>query len=270
MPELPEVEITRRGIEPHIYNQTITQVVIRQSQLRWRIPKIIESELAQQVIQSVTRRGKYLLLNTARGHLILHLGMSGSLRIAKHESDIRKHDHFDLVFNDFSLRLHDPRRFGCVLWTKRNPMHHKLLASLGPEPLSTEFTAEYLYHSSRNRRVAVKEFIMNSHIVVGVGNIYASEALFMAGIHPKRTAGNVSLQRYIRLTKAIKIVLNRALECGGTTLRDFSNERGQPGYFSIELQVYGRAGQPCAICRNPLASFKQSQRTTTYCKHCQK
>lgn len=270
MPELPEVEITRRGIEPHIHHQTITQVIIRQSQLRWPIPKQIQSELAQQIIQSVTRRGKYLLLNTTQGHLILHLGMSGSLRIAKHGSDIRKHDHFDLVFNDFSLRLHDPRRFGCVLWTKRNPMNHKLLVNLGPEPLSSDLTAEHLYHSSRNRRVAVKEFIMNSHIVVGVGNIYATEALFMAGIHPKRAAGNVSLQRYQRLAEAIKTVLNRALECGGTTLRDFSNERGQPGYFSIELQVYGRAGQPCVICGNPLSAIKQSQRTTTYCKHCQK
>jgi formamidopyrimidine-DNA glycosylase len=270
MPELPEVEITRRGIEPHILDQTITQVIIRQAQLRWPIPKIIQSTLAQQVIESVARRGKYLLLKTQQGHLIIHLGMSGSLRIASCDSEVRKHDHFDLVFKDFSLRLHDPRRFGSVLWTKRDPMQHKLLVKLGPEPLSSEFTAKHLYQISRTRRVAVKEFIMNSHVVVGVGNIYATEALFMAGINPKRAAGNVSLQRYVSLTEAIKTVLTKALACGGTTLRDFSNERGQPGYFSIELQTYGRAQQPCVVCAKPLSAIKQGQRTTTYCKHCQK
>lgn len=270
MPELPEVEITRRGIEPHILNQTITQVIIRQAQLRWPIPKNIKTDCRQQVIQTVARRGKYLLLKTERGHLIMHLGMSGSLRIADNESTIRKHDHFDLVFKDFSLRLHDPRRFGSVLWAKHDPLQHKLLAKLGPEPLSSEFTAEHLYYTSRTRRVAVKEFIMNSHVVVGVGNIYATEALFMAGINPKRAAGSISLQRYVRLTLAIKTVLARALECGGTTLRDFSNERGQPGYFSIELQTYGRAQQPCVVCQKPLTAIKQGQRTTTYCTHCQK
>ncbi len=270
MPELPEVEITRRGIQPHILNQTITQVISRISKLRWPIPKKLNTYLAQQKIISVERRAKYLLLGTDNGHLIIHLGMSGSLRIVDINSPAEKHDHFDLVFTQTSLRLRDPRRFGAVLWTQEKPLQHQLLVKLGPEPLSDQFSAQHLYQVSRGRRITIKEFIMNSHVVVGVGNIYATEALFMAGIHPLRAAGNISLQRYQTLTIAIQEVLEKALECGGTTLRDFKNERGNPGYFSIELQAYGRAGLPCLSCGTSMTAIKLGQRTTTYCKRCQR
>ena len=270
MPELPEVETTRRGIQPHIHNQTVTGVISRVSKLRWPIPKKLNGVLAQQKIISVERRAKYLLLGTTNGHLIIHLGMSGSLRIVDNNSPVEKHDHFDLLFAQTSLRLRDPRRFGAILWTHKNPLEHKLLAKLGPEPLSDQFSAEHLYQLARGRRITVKEFIMNAHIVVGVGNIYATEALFMAGIHPLRAAGNISLQRYQTLVGTIQQVLEKALECGGTTLRDFKNERGNPGYFSIELQAYGRAGLPCLECGTAMTAVKLGQRTTTYCKRCQR
>ena len=270
MPELPEVETTRRGIQPHILQHQISGVISRTSKLRWPISKKLNADLAGHKIISVERRAKYLLLGTQVGHLIIHLGMSGSLRIVANTSPAQKHDHFDLVFSNTSLRLRDPRRFGAVLWTRKNPLEHKLLAHLGPEPLGAEFDAAYLYQQARGRRIAVKEFIMNSQVVVGVGNIYATEALFMARINPLRAAGNISLQRYQVLCEAIKTVLAKAIECGGTTLRDFSNEAGNPGYFSIELQAYGRAGLPCLTCGRALSAIKLGQRTTTYCKYCQR
>ena len=270
MPELPEVETSRKGIEPHILNQRVTDVVIRQKQLRWPIPARLKSELPQQTINQVDRRGKYLLLKTDIGTVIIHLGMSGSLRITSPEIKPEKYDHIDIVFaNNKILRLRDPRRFGAVLWTKQNPLQHKLLKQLGPEPLSDDFNAEYLYQQSRQRKVAIKLFIMNSQIVVGVGNIYANEALFMAGINPKRQANRISFERYQKLVSCIKKVLQAAIKQGGTSLRDFTQQDGKPGYFQQTLNIYGKASQPCPICGNVIKQIRQQQRSTFYCSHCQ-
>lgn len=271
MPELPEVETSRRGIEPFILKQTVTDVIIRQRQLRWPITPSLKRQLIQQTINYVHRRGKYILLGTDAGTVIMHLGMSGSLRILDKNVAAEKHDHIDICFsNNKVLRLRDPRRFGAVLWTKENPLEHKLLALLGPEPLSDAFTAEYLHAMSRKRTVAIKTFIMNSHIVVGVGNIYASESLFAASINPKRSADKISLQRYQILVPVIKNILQRSIEQGGTTLRDFTQQDGKPGYFQQTLSVYGRASQPCNICGKPIKQFTQAQRSTFYCANCQK
>ncbi len=269
MPELPEVETTRRGIEPYISGHKVLSVVSRIKKLRWPIPSQLNKKLSNQVVTSVSRRAKYLLLHSEPGTLIIHLGMSGSLRVTATEVAAQKHDHVDIVFSKYILRLRDPRRFGAVLWTSKDPLAHKLLASLGPEPLHDEFTALHLYQTSRNRRISVKEFIMNSHIVVGVGNIYATEALFSSQIHPLRKAGEISLPRYELLVTAIKTILAEAIQRGGTTLRDFTRADGKPGYFQQELQVYGRAKQLCMVCAHPLRSTKQGQRTTTYCTQCQ-
>lgn len=271
MPELPEVEITRRGIEPHIVDKTVSAVVTRVSKLRWPFPSRLAAKLCGHKIHSVTRRGKYLLLTSKNGTLIIHLGMSGSLRVLDISVPAQKHDHFDLVFTDKLLRLHDPRKFGAVLWVKGDPYRHSLLATLGPEPLNDkQLTPEYLYTMACNRRVSVKEFIMNTKIVVGVGNIYASEALFISGIHPRRAAGNISLQRYELLVAAIRSVLTDALARGGTTLRDFTREDGRPGYFRQQLKVYGRTNKPCVKCKQTLRSIKIGQRTSTYCPRCQR
>ena len=270
MPELPEVETTRLGIQPHISGQKILSVTTRTKKLRWPIPSKLNSLLKDQIVSSVTRRGKYLLLNTDKGSLIIHLGMSGSLRLIKSDVVAQKHDHVDIEFSKYILRMRDPRKFGAVLWTHEDPELHKLLKSLGPEPLSKHFHANYLHKASRNRRVTIKEFIMNSKIVVGVGNIYASEALFMSRINPLRAAGKISLARYELLVSAIQNVLTEALRRGGTTLRDFTNEDGKPGYFQQELQVYGRANLPCLECSRPLRAIKMGQRTTTYCTQCQR
>ena len=271
MPELPEVETSRRGIEPHILNNKIIAVIIRQKKLRWPIPVSLKNNLPDNKFTSVKRRGKYLLLETAKGTLIIHLGMSGSLHIVDKHSTAEKHDHFEIQFsNGKILRLRDPRRFGAVLWTRHDIAKHKLIEKLGPEPLTDEFTAEYIYQSSRKRKIAIKSFIMNSHIVVGVGNIYANEALFMAGIHPKRMSSHISLARYQNLVKAIKNILQQAIKQGGTTLRDFSREDGKPGYFQQKLNVYGKTDQPCPKCGKTLKHIYQQQRSTYYCSYCQK
>ena len=271
MPELPEVETTRRGIEPHLCEQTITRTLVRNRKLRWPIPAKLATELQQQIIHSVRRRGKYLLIDFERGTLIIHLGMSGSLRILPIDSAAEKHDHFELQLSSGQcLRLRDPRRFGCVLWTRRDPFKHKLLASLGPEPLLKEFDGNYLYARSRARKQAVKSFIMDSKIVVGVGNIYASESLFLAGIHPQRAAGRISEKRYQQLVSAIKKVLQAAIRQGGTSLRDFTASDGSPGYFKQQLNVYGRAGEPCPRCGRPIRQQTIGQRASYYCPHCQK
>ncbi len=269
MPELPEVETTRRGIEPFVTGHTVETVIIRNKQLRWPIPSTLKNKLTEHTFTSISRRAKYLLLQNDLGYLIIHLGMSGSLRILPIGTPVRKHDHVDLVFSDHLLRFHDPRRFGAMLWTQTDPQQHKLLKSLGPEPLDNNFTAEYLYQFSHLRKVSIKEFIMNSHVVVGVGNIYANEALFISRINPRRAAGKISLARYRLLVEAIKQVLAEAIKSGGTTLRDFTRENGNPGYFKQKLLVYGRAKLPCVICSQPLRAIKQGQRTTTYCTHCQ-
>ena len=270
MPELPEVETTLRGIEPHLLNQRIARVIVRDTRLRWPVPAQVKKAEGQQFV-SLDRRGKYLLLNLQRGGLIIHLGMSGSLRILQHPSSPEKHDHFDIELeNGVCLRFNDPRRFGAFLWVDGEMESHELLRDLGPEPLSAEFTAHYLYHRSRDRRVAIKNFIMNGHVVVGVGNIYASEALFMAGIHPQRAAGRVSRQRYEGLVAAIRDVLSRAIKQGGTTLRDFVNSDGAPGYFAQELLVYDRAGSECFQCGAPVRQKVIGQRSSYYCPACQR
>ena len=272
MPELPEVETSRRGIEPHILNKKIKDVVIRQHQLRWPIPKTLANKITGIKLTQVLRRGKYLLLNFSDiGTVIIHLGMSGSLRICTPSTPIGKHDHIDFVFsNKKVLRLTDPRKFGCVLWTDQPIDQHKLLSKLGPEPLENDFNTDYLYQKSRKRNCSIKSFIMNSHIVVGVGNIYASESLFIAGINPKRKAGSLSKPRYEKLVIAIKQILAAAIKQGGTTLRDFTREDGQPGYFAQQLQVYGRVGEACPTCGKAIKQINQQNRSSFYCTACQK
>ena len=271
MPELPEVETCRRGIEPHIQNQVIEKIVIREHKLRWPIPKSLPCNAKEKTVQTVQRRGKYLLLGLNNGTIIIHLGMSGSLRICDDTMAFDKHDHIDIVYaNKKILRLKDPRKFGCVLWTKDDPLHHKLLASLGPEPLTDEFNADDFYIASRKRRCSIKAFIMNSHIVVGVGNIYACESLFLSGINPKRKAGSLSKSRCESLVLNIKDTLAAAIKQGGTTLKDFTREDGQPGYFAQKLNVYGRKDEPCVLCKRPIKRFNQQQRSTFYCSQCQK
>ena len=270
MPELPEVETTRRGIEPHIKKHTVTGVTVREPRLRWPVTPLLGNKLIGQRVLSVVRMAKYLLIQLQEGYLLVHLGMSGSLRIVNADTALRKHDHVEIVFdNGAILRYHDPRRFGCVLWIS-DIKGHPLLDSLGVEPLGDEFSGDYLYERSRNRKGPVKNFIMDGHIVVGVGNIYANESLFLAGIHPNRAAGRVSRLRYQGLAEQIRIVLARAIEAGGSTLRDFVNSDGNPGYFAQSLNVYGRAGLPCVRCREPLSESRLGQRATVYCKTCQR
>ncbi len=271
MPELPEVETTRLGITPYILGQTVDQVIVRQPQLRWPIPGDFNQTLNNLKLDSIERRGKYLLFSTAAGTVILHLGMSGSLRVLSNVKEPMKHDHVDFVFkNGTMLRFNDPRRFGTILWSSEPANEHFLLKNLGVEPLTPDFNARFLYKKSRNRITSVKSFIMDSHVVVGVGNIYANEALFMSGIRPTRAAGNISLTRYELLANSIKQVLQSAINQGGTTLRNFVNESGNPGYFKQQLNVYGCAGQPCKTCLKLLQEIRINNRSTVFCPSCQK
>lgn len=271
MPELPEVETTRRGIRPHIEGRNVSQLVIRQPKLRWRVPDALPGLLAGKRLNKIERRSKYLLFRFDHGTAIVHLGMSGSLRIIDADEPPMAHDHVDMRFEDGrALRFTDPRRFGCWLWQAAEDPVHSLLAALGPEPLSDDFSGQVLFERSRGRKVAVKSFLMDSRIVVGVGNIYANEALFAAGIRPDRAAGRISRQRYQGLAEAVKKVLSRAIDKGGTTLRDFVGGDGRPGYFGQELLVYGRGGLPCSVCRAPLAEIRLGQRSTVFCQHCQR
>ena len=270
MPELPEVETTRRGIEPHLRGKRLQYLVVRQPSLRWPVPGELHDHIAGKRLITVDRRGKYLLFHFESGCMLAHLGMSGSLRIVARREDARYHDHVDLDFGPRCvLRYHDPRRFGAILWAGDNWQQHALLSHLGPEPLQDSFTAAYLYGRSRRRKQAIKTFIMDSRMVVGVGNIYANEALFKAGIRPARAAHSVSLARYQRLVDAIRATLADAIEQGGTTLRDFVGGDGNPGYFQQQLLVYGRAGQPCRICQRQLLESRLGQRSTVYCRNCQ-
>ena len=269
MPELPEVEVSRMGISPHVTNQTVTKIIVRNPKLRWPVPEEI-SQIEGQVIRRVTRRAKYLMLETDAGYAIVHLGMSGSLRVLPSDIPPEKHDHVDLCLSSGEvLRYNDPRRFGAWLW-QADQGEHPVLAKLGPEPLSEAFTAAYLQDKAKGKRTAVKQFIMDNHVVVGVGNIYANESLFAAGIHPKREAGKISAQRLALLVDEIKSVLAFAIKQGGTTLKDFKNADGKPGYFAQELQVYGQGGEPCPRCDKPLSEVKIGQRATVYCSDCQK
>jgi len=269
MPELPEVETSRRGIEPHVVDTIVSRVVIRERRLRWPVSREVDRKLPGKIIASVDRRAKYLLINTAAGTAILHLGMSGSLSIVDQGTPAGVHDHVDFELDSGRmLRLRDPRRFGSLHWSE-DPLSHPLLRDLGPEPLSDVFDGRYLWHTSRGRRVSIKQFIMNAHIVVGVGNIYASEALFRAGINPRRAAGRVAEHRYVKLVDAIKTVLEKAIHAGGTTLRDFYGGDGEAGYFQQQLEAYGREDEPCRRCDTPITAIVQGQRRTYYCKQCQ-
>ncbi|WP_150911614.1 bifunctional DNA-formamidopyrimidine glycosylase/DNA-(apurinic or apyrimidinic site) lyase [Marinobacter halotolerans] len=274
MPELPEVETTRRGIAPHCEGQVIAGIVVRDSRLRWPVPANLPDLLAGATITEVDRRAKYLLIrvtkNDLAGSLIVHLGMSGSLRVITDDSEPLKHDHIELrLQSGIRLRFNDPRRFGCWLWSE-TPDTHQLLASLGPEPLAPEFNGPMLHRLAGGKQTPVKSFIMDNRVVVGVGNIYANEALFKAGIHPKRAAGRISLSRYHRLTEAIRETLSAAILMGGTTLRDFVNSDGKPGYFAQSLLVYGRGGEPCRECGQLLKEIRMNQRSTVYCGRCQR
>lgn len=270
MPELPEVETSRRGIAPWLEKQRIDAVVVRERRLRWPVPKDLESSLTGQIVRSLRRRAKYLLFQVDAGTAIMHLGMSGSVRIIDADEPAGKHDHIDVLFgNGKALRFRDPRRFGSFLWAN-DTSTHPLLRALGPEPLEEDFDGEYLWEQARGRRVTIKQFIMNAKIVVGVGNIYASEALFLARINPKRRAGRIGKIRMNALADSIKAVLQRAIDAGGTTLRDFSGGDGEPGYFQQQLDVYGRDGLACRSCGDDISVIVLGQRSTFYCKHCQR
>lgn len=273
MPELPEVEVTRRGVAPHLDGRVVTAVVVRHSGLRWPFPADLPALLCGHRIRSTGRRGKYLLLRFDHGTLIVHLGMSGHLRVLSTGTPPRKHDHFDLVVGEQVLRLSDPRRFGAVLWHGREQGEidgHVLLRGLGVEPLDPGFSAPLLYRQTRNRSASIKQVLLSGDIVVGVGNIYASESLFKAGIHPKTAACRIGLARYARLVQAIQATLAAAIEQGGSTLRDFMSVNGQPGYFQQSYFVYDRAGMPCRVCGGEVRQIKQGQRSTFYCPNCQK
>jgi len=271
MPELPEVETTLRGITPHLINQHVKDVAIRHPQLRWPVPQNLPGLLRGRAIHSLRRRGKYLLLEFDHGTLMLHLGMSGSLRILPTGTRATKHDHFDLLLDNGKLmRLRDPRRFGAVLWHEGDVDLHPLLRDLGPEPLGKGFDAEYLYRVTRKRRAAIKLVIMDSHVVVGVGNIYANEALFRADIRPTLAAGKLSKPRCAKLVEAIRQTLKAAIKQGGSSLRDFVNSDGEPGYFQQNYWVYGRVDEACRKCGSIIKQIRQGQRSSFYCPACQK
>lgn len=277
MPELPEVEVTRLGIAPYLEGQSIANVVIRDPRLRWPIPDALLSTLPHRTIHSVTRRAKFLLLDCGGiGTLLIHLGMSGSLRILQGSEatfiDLpQKHDHFDLVLQDQTiLRLRDPRRFGAVLWHVGDISRHPLLMNLGPEPLTEKFNAIHLFRQTRQRHASIKQILMNNQVVVGVGNIYANEALFLAGINPKIAAGRISLRRYEGLVEAIKKILSQAIIAGGSSLRDFVNSDGAKGYFQNHYWVYARSNEDCKKCGHTIKRITQGQRSTFYCAQCQR
>lgn len=272
MPELPEVETTLRGVEPFLKASKISHVTIRNFSLRWPIDPHLATILSNQTIHLLYRRAKYLLLTCDSGTLIIHLGMSGRLRILNTHDNIapEKHDHFDMVVNNgHLLRYTDPRRFGAILWTKDPIEQHRLFAHLGPEPLTESFNTAYLFDKSKTRRCSIKTFIMDGKVVVGVGNIYASEALFIAKIHPNTITNKLTKRDCERVQLAIKTILNQAIKAGGTTLKDFRKSDGKPGYFSQELSVYGRQGQACVCCGSEIEHYKEAQRATFYCPKCQ-
>ncbi|MEI2772575.1 MAG: bifunctional DNA-formamidopyrimidine glycosylase/DNA-(apurinic or apyrimidinic site) lyase [Candidatus Competibacter sp.] len=271
MPELPEVETIRQGIAPHLVDQRVVRVNVRQPRLRWPVPDALAVELPGQTIRRVDRRAKYLLLHTDAGIAIIHLGMSGRLRIFPADTPPSKHDHVDVILaSGQCLRFNDSRRFGAVLWTQEPPERHALLQTLGPEPFDEAFSGAYLQQRAQGRILAIKPFIMDNHIVVGVGNIYANEALFTAGIHPSRPAGQVTLAEYERLVTAIREVLSEAIRQGGTTLRDFVGGKGEPGYFQRYLRVYDRRALPCTACGEPIQHCRIGQRATYFCPRCQR
>jgi formamidopyrimidine-DNA glycosylase len=270
MPELPEVETTRRGIAPAIVGHVARRVLVRDRRLRWPVPRRLSRDLPGARINAVTRRAKYLLLETDHGTVIIHLGMSGSLRVVPADSDPTPYDHVDIVLEDGNcLRLRDPRRFGAVLWTRTDPMRHRLLARLGPEPWDPALDGDALHERLKGRRRAIRDTLLDSHVIAGIGNIYANEALFRAGIDPRRAAGRIGRERCTRLIESLRAVLNEAIRAGGSTLRDFRRADGNPGYFQLSLQVYGRAGEPCPVCGTPIRRQVLGARSLYYCPRCQ-
>lgn len=270
MPELPEVEVTRLGLSPSLVERRVTAVEARTKMLRYPLPANFDRLLSGKVLRDIRRRGKYLLLDFGDGYLLVHLGMSGSLRLVADDRPADKHDHVDLVFGDVTLRLRDPRRFGAMVWLSDKPERHKLISVLGIEPLSEEFTPRWLHENTRGLKVAIKNCLMDGHRIVGVGNIYASESLFRAGISPRTPAGRISLQRCERLVPAIKETLGLAIRAGGSSLRDFVHSDGGSGYFQLQTNVYGRAGEACRTCGTAIRMIRQGQRATFYCPKCQK
>lgn len=277
MPELPEVEVTRLGIAPHVQGRSISAVRILDGRLRWPVPKNLSKLLLDQKVEGIQRRGKYLLLEFATGYLLIHLGMTGTLRVLPLTEPIKLHDRVILEFGKLSLRLHDPRKFGAVLWhpKSKGPLEQNpLLQKLGVEPFSQEFEgelgAELLYQHSRNRSVAVKQFLLAGQAVVGVGNIYCSESLFQAGIHPVKPAGKLTRPQCVRLAEAVRFILKKAIDAGGSSLKDFVNSDGDPGHFMVQTKVYDRKDQPCKVCKTPIKQIVQGQRSTYFCPTCQK
>lgn len=271
MPELPEVETTRRGIAPYCEGLALTNMVVRNGALRWPVESGLPNWLKGQVLRGVARRSKYLLLRFDTGTLLVHLGMSGSLRVVEANAPIGKHDHIDMVFGENVLRYNDPRRFGAFVWHEGGDVaSHDLLRHLGPEPFDDAFSADYLFEKAKRRTVPLKTFIMDAKVVVGVGNIYANEALFKAGLHPLKPADKLTRPKALRLVEEIKTVLAKAIKQGGTTLRDFVGGDGKPGYFAQQLNVYGRGEQPCVACFKPLTEKRLQNRTTVFCTQCQK
>lgn len=269
MPELPEVEVTRRGIVPSLTGGTVSGVTLRTPRLRYPLPPGLARSLIGRTLQSVARRGKYLLLDFGQGTLLLHLGMSGSLRLLASGTAPEKHDHLDLEFGRTLLRLRDPRRFGAALWLEGDPARHPLLSALGLEPLEEEFTPLWLFARTRGKNAPIKQTLMDSHLVVGIGNIYASESLFRAGIDPRTSAGKISRKRYERLVPEIRATLEAAIAAGGSSLRDFVHSDGSSGYFQQQYFVYGRSGQPCLVCGRPIRELRQGQRASFFCPGCQ-
>jgi len=269
MPELPEVETCRRGLSPHIEGKTITSVCVRQRRLRWPIPASFEQAVVGQKIVRIERRAKYLVFHCTEGSLLIHLGMSGYLRWLDYTPPAAKHDHVDFIVDGHCLRYSDPRRFGSILWSDQPIFEHRLLKSLGPEPLSAEFNADYIYQRTRNKKVSIKVWLMDQKNVVGVGNIYAQEALFLAGVSPKLVANLLDKPAAKKIAEEVKSVLKQAIRQGGTTLKDFINSEGKPGYFQQQLAVYGRTGLPCIRCKAPLLAEKMAMRNTVWCPSCQ-
>lgn len=271
MPELPEVETCKNGITPYLIHKKISSVQIRQSKLRWQVPDNLHEILVNQQILNITRRAKYIILHFHHGYLIIHLGMSGHLKIINDPSiALGKHDH--VIFNidsDISLRYHDPRKFGCILWVQENLNQYKLFKHLGPEPLEQHFNAEYLYKKSRNKNIAIKSLIMDQTVVVGIGNIYANEALFLSFIHPAMPSKLLSMHQCQNLVHYCKNVLINAIKQGGTTLSDFKNVLGKPGYFKQELHIYGKKNLPCIRCHTQIQHIKIGQRSSFFCPQCQ-
>lgn len=271
MPELPEVETTRRGLVPHVVGRRIRDVVVRNHSLRWPVPHDLPKRLRGEEVLAIRRRGKYLLFDCPKGHLLAHLGMSGRLSIVPSSREPELHDHVDVKLEgDFTMRLTDPRRFGAMLWLAAPAEEHALLRGLGLEPLESTFNGTALRALAKGRRVAVKQFLMNGRIVVGVGNIYAAEALFEARVHPARSAGSISPNRWEAVVAAVRGTLERALAAGGSTLRDFASAEGRPGYFQHDFAVYGREGKPCRCCGTKIRADRQGQRSTFYCPKCQR